>query len=66
MQLQYGLLTAAATAGALVVFLVGIITFRARPDSTSRQLRATVTMWAGVVGMGGFLCCAATMSFPPF
>jgi hypothetical protein len=66
MQVQLGLLTAAATAGALIVFLAGFVTFRGRPDSGSRQLRATITMWAAVVGMGGFLCCAATMVFPPF
>jgi hypothetical protein len=66
MQVQLGLLTAAATAAALIVFVAGIVTFRARPESASRQLRATITMWAAVIGMGGFLCCAATMVFPPF
>jgi hypothetical protein len=65
MQTELGLLTAAATAGAVIVFLAGFVAFRARPDAASRQLRATITMWAAVVGMGGFLCCAATMLVPP-
>jgi len=65
MQWQIGLLTAAVAIGAALVFAVGLTTFRLRPTAKRLQLRATVTMWAGVVGVGALLCCAGTLLFLP-
>ncbi|HEV7622994.1 MAG TPA: hypothetical protein VGO26_02580 [Amnibacterium sp.] len=65
MQLLIGLLAAAGTLGAAAIFVLGVATFRLRRAARSKQFRAAVTMWAGVLAVCGSLCLAGIMLTPP-